>query len=291
MMKKIVLTASIIFLLCIQAFTQPADLRFFQRAYPQVDFKYRYDIQEKDWVITITSMGKATELYWAGGRFLPKEELSNANHYRTNLWNYPYELKDPATMTEGEVEACRNFGDEENRKTATITGAFFFDAVYDTKTQLQAEKHMVKITLLGQQSKVHELLVPVLKQIDDEVMALSKTDTEISEWLKTLTYADSYFWRTIRDTGGKSFHSFGIAVDVLPQNRNAKSLYWLWERDFYPNDWMLTPLSRRWIPPQKVLDIFEAHGFIWGGKWAVWDNMHFEYHPELFEYRKIISKE
>ena len=24
-----------------------------------------------------------------------------------------------------------------------------------------------------------------------------------------------------------------------------------------------------------------SEGFIWGGYWAIWDNMHFEYHPEL----------
>ncbi|MDY2825712.1 MAG: M15 family metallopeptidase, partial [Treponema sp.] len=34
-------------------------------------------------------------------------------------------------------------------------------------------------------------------------------------------------------------------------------------------------------PPQEIIDIFASEGFIWGGTWAVWDNMHFEYHPEL----------
>jgi hypothetical protein len=29
------------------------------------------------------------------------------------------------------------------------------------------------------------------------------------------------------------------------------------------------------------VDIFERHGFIWGGKWAHYDTMHFEYRPEL----------
>ena len=50
---------------------------------------------------------------------------------------------------------------------------------------------------------------------------------------------------------------------------------------------MLTPLSWRWMPPQAVIDIFEEEGFIWGGKWAIWDNMHFEYHPELIENSKL----
>ena len=44
-----------------------------------------------------------------------------------------------------------------------------------------------------------------------------------------------------------------------------------------------------WIPPLAVIAVFESEGFIWGGKWGVWDNMHFEYRPELIllrEYRK-----
>jgi hypothetical protein len=27
--------------------------------------------------------------------------------------------------------------------------------------------------------------------------------------------------------------------------------------------------------------VFEQHGFIWGGRWAHYDTMHFEYRPEL----------
>ncbi|MBQ5781449.1 MAG: M15 family metallopeptidase, partial [Spirochaetaceae bacterium] len=48
----------------------------------------------------------------------------------------------------------------------------------------------------------------------------------------------------------------------------------------------LTPLSQRWMPPQKVIEIFEEQGFIWGGKWGIWDNMHFEYRPELIIFQK-----
>jgi hypothetical protein len=30
-----------------------------------------------------------------------------------------------------------------------------------------------------------------------------------------------------------------------------------------------------------VIRAFEEQGFIWGGRWARYDTMHFEYHPEL----------
>ena len=40
------------------------------------------------------------------------------------------------------------------------------------------------------------------------------------------------------------------------------------------------------MPPKEVIDIFLEEGFIWGGNWAIWDNMHFEYHPELTYFAK-----
>jgi peptide methionine sulfoxide reductase MsrA len=33
--------------------------------------------------------------------------------------------------------------------------------------------------------------------------------------------------------------------------------------------------------PWEIVEIFEKHGFIWGGKWYHYDTMHFEYRPEI----------
>ncbi len=33
--------------------------------------------------------------------------------------------------------------------------------------------------------------------------------------------------------------------------------------------------------PADIVAVFERHGFIWGGRWAHFDTMHFEYRPEL----------
>ena len=35
------------------------------------------------------------------------------------------------------------------------------------------------------------------------------------------------------------------------------------------------------VIPSDVVAVFERHGFIWGGRWAHFDTMHFEYRPEL----------
>lgn len=79
----------------------------------------------------------------------------------------------------------------------------------------------------------------------------------------------TYNHRSIAGTKRLSAHAFGIAVDVDVH----KSSYWRWSKTF--------PRLTDNIPP-SVVDIFEQHGFIWGGKWYHFDTMHFEFRPEMF---------
>jgi hypothetical protein len=39
--------------------------------------------------------------------------------------------------------------------------------------------------------------------------------------------------------------------------------------------------------PQPIIEAFERHQFIWGGKWYHFDTMHFEYRPGLFAYARL----
>jgi len=81
----------------------------------------------------------------------------------------------------------------------------------------------------------------------------------------------TFNWRTIAGTSRLSMHALAIAVDVNP----GRNPYWRHHRR--PSD----RLARRQSFPPEVLSAFEAEGFIWGGKWAEYDIMHFEYRPEL----------
>ncbi len=77
----------------------------------------------------------------------------------------------------------------------------------------------------------------------------------------------TFKWRKIAGTNRLSVHSFGAAIDI-----NVKySAYWRWSKGVkYQNQ-----------IPHEIVNIFEKHGFIWGGKWYHYDTMHFEYRPEL----------
>jgi len=78
----------------------------------------------------------------------------------------------------------------------------------------------------------------------------------------------TFMWRKIAGTNRLSSHSFGTAIDL-----NVKySAYWRWSKGAYRYQNQI---------PHAIVEIFEKHGFIWGGKWYHYDTMHFEYRPEL----------
>lgn len=99
---------------------------------------------------------------------------------------------------------------------------------------------------------------------------LDKLAPEFLKYLKPS--AGTYVCRPIAGTSRTSAHGFGVAIDI-----NAdQSDYWRWSK---PGSDGAYPYKNR--IPWEIVEIFEKHGFIWGGKWRHYDTMHFEYRPEL----------
>jgi len=88
----------------------------------------------------------------------------------------------------------------------------------------------------------------------------------------------SLCWRAIAGTGRLSMHSFGIAIDL-----NPSLPYWRTE----PHPETIPHRVMTFAP--DIVAAFEAEGFIWGGKWAAYDLMHFEYRPEIILKAKVLA--
>jgi hypothetical protein len=84
--------------------------------------------------------------------------------------------------------------------------------------------------------------------------------------------AGVFVWRKVRGTTRQSPHSWATAIDVGV----SVSDYWDWTKPDALGNY-------RWRNrfPLEIVEVFERHGFIWGGKWSHFDTMHFEYRPEL----------
>ena len=98
------------------------------------------------------------------------------------------------------------------------------------------------------------------------------------------TTAGTFNWRPIHGTNLRSLHSYGVAIDV----GIAYSDYWRWVRlkKGAPGP---PPYRNRF--PREVVEVFERHGFLWGGRWSWFDTMHFEYRPELLCARRVAAPE
>ncbi len=89
----------------------------------------------------------------------------------------------------------------------------------------------------------------------------------------------TFNYRYIQGTGRLSPHAFGIAIDLNKSNSD----YWKWAKK--------EDASKRIASyPKELVRAFEENGFIWGGKWAKFDILHFEYRPEIVLKAKYFSE-
>jgi len=116
-----------------------------------------------------------------------------------------------------------------------------------------------------------------ITKVNNVHLQLQKVSEELDknpELKQYLINATTFNWRIISGTQRLSTHSFGTAIDI-----NVKfSNYWQWDCRCKNEN---AELKYKNQIPQTIVNIFEKHGFIWGGKWYHYDTMHFEYRPEL----------
>ena len=271
--------------------TEPEELEILRKAFSDITFTATYDKTLKDWQIKATfkvGSQKSELFYWCESRLLPENQLKNKSLYLSIFEDYPYgeEIQDPSTYTQEQIEEYRYAGLSSTRKNEPYSATFLLDFVYSSSSRKTVEEHISTITFLGHKVTVNDRLVKPLDAVEKRLLELKKTNKIVADFLdKDLDHLEGYNWREISDVDRKSFHSTAIAIDFLPPKLN-RHMYWRWTKDQKGEKWMLVPLSSRWMLPYDLINVFEEEGFIWGGKWLVWDNMHFEYRPELLGYHR-----
>ena len=143
----------------------------------------------------------------------------------------------------------------------------FFDKMYGNCEKGEMRMHLTRVDWLPA-SGGGFVQATTINGVADKLKAVSAEIEKLPPELRRYAYpsAGAFTCRTVKDTGKRSMHAYGAAIDL-----NAKFAdYWLWSKSGYRNR-----------IPYEIVAIFERHGFIWGGKWGHFDTMHFEYRPEL----------
>lgn len=116
--------------------------------------------------------------------------------------------------------------------------------------------NLTTYNLFGQEVSVNEMIVPYLDQVQKEVNA-AKTGYSFNT---IFTYNN----RSKVGGGGKSLHSWGIAIDINPESN-----------PYQPGNYGPPQTDI----PNQIIDIFRKYGFVWGGEWpGERDAMHFEWY-------------
>ena len=145
----------------------------------------------------------------------------------------------------------------------------FFKKVYGENAKA-VKKNLVNVKWFGDVIKFNRIngAADQLKGVADEIQ---QEHPELVPYMKS---SGTFYWRKVRGSSRLSSHSYGIAIDIAVK----QSDYWKWGN---PKANETDTIDYKNRIPLKLVEIFEKHGFIWGGRWYHYDTMHFEYRPEI----------
>lgn len=173
------------------------------------------------------------------------------------------------TYTKGVQKTSPKPNDDPGR----ISNEPFFRKIYGD-TESKVKNNLTEIVWCPNLVK-QKLKVTTINSVDKKLLQISMEldrHPELKKYISNI--GGTYNWRFINGTTRRSRHSFGMTIDI----NVAYSRYWQWDCKCTNEN---TDLKYQNQIPQAIVDIFEKNGFIWGGKWYHYDNMHFEYRPEL----------
>jgi hypothetical protein len=256
-------------------------MKAFAAAYPdaitRVELrKARQDGAPGDWAVLL----RGTWFYYADGRLLSEELLPNAEEYsRQSFYSYPADLP-PWKEPEGEMAERLSKVLENRKQNPPKRSPLFFDTLYEARNRDESYSNLVQIGFLGKSIPVHKLIAGPLAKVEARIREEAKRDPEVQTWINGIGSLGAWNWRNVAVTQSRSYHAYAVALDIQPKALRGLATYWLWTADNNAK-WYNVPYSKRYHPPVSVVKAFEAYGFCWGGKWPLFDTMHFEYRPEI----------
>jgi hypothetical protein len=239
------------------AATRKADAQVFLDAYPEAGAGL---VGKKDGLYISTANGKEILFSpWEGYPSLPHSDAQeDAPLCASLIQKYP--------EGEGHREPAPGFEPGRVRNKA------FLKTLYGENAG-EVEKNLETVDFFGTKLRfsTRHGTAKALQRVIGKLEEAVGNDPALKAYI--LPSGGTYAWRKISKSPRLSAHSFGICIDLNIE----KGIYWQWK----PAQETIAAVRKNY--PQIIVDAFEEHGFIWGGKWRSFDYMHFEYRSELFQ--------
>ncbi len=221
-------------------------------------------------------------LFWRDGTVMPardESEEKNQDKSKEKEKSFDDLLRHASVLDQFRQPYPRGFIDSPpglDRDPGRFRNTAFFRKLYGDCNKGEVTPQLVPVTWLPK-SYGKRILVTKANGIAERLTEVSKEIDALPPAIRRAAYpiAGTYVCRTVADTGAPSMHAYGAAIDL---NLNFSD-YWFTDQK------AKGAFRYRNRMPQVIVNIFESHGFIWGGKWYHYDTMHFEYRPELLGIR------
>lgn len=255
--------------------TGERELRAIAQAYP--DRIESVELRDGDWALLMDGEW----YYWAHGRILSEDERSNWERYSSfQLYRYPVGVLPPLPQFDEAAVALLKQRVKEQQENPPYVWEGFLERLMRTGTAADTDSQMRAVSFLGFRVSVHERIVSALKEAAADCQELRGKDPRVAAFFAGISEIDGFNYRDVAGTNTRSYHGYGLAVDLIPRSYANTQPYWRWAME-RGQDWWAIPYDHRWMVPDSVIAAFERHGFVWGGKWLFFDTMHFEYRPEV----------
>ena len=209
------------------------------------------------------------DIVWKDGTRMAFDDGRGAKDFETLLAQPDLEDMFYAPYPPGRIIAPPAFNSDPGR----VRYHPFFAKMYGDCTKGEVARHLTDVVWLrsksGQKLKATRIngVAERLQAVSNE---LDKLPAQMTRYLAPS--AGTFNCRVVAGTNRISAHGHGIAIDIA----TSHSDYWFWNRP--APDGRYAYKNRI---PWEIVEIFEKHGFVWGGKWYHYDTMHFEYRPEI----------
>lgn len=171
----------------------------------------------------------------------------------------------------GTNESSTDTGTKATRSASQKLAALFPDGVPQTEAEMQKYLTTVQITVRDKEGNLQTRSLTIHKALADDVVAIFQ---EISSAGFCAYDVGSYSWRQMAASGNRSHHSYGVAIDINPnENYMVKA-----GKVVAGSCWDPTNNQYSFGPNSAVVQAFQKRGWVWGGSWkSSKDYMHFSY--------------
>lgn len=206
------------------------------------------------------------DIFWRDGTIMPVEDGTGIKSFDELLRNASIldQLRLPYRKGASQPPSL-------NDDPGRFRNEAFFKKMYGDCNRSDFQKSLVTIAWLPR-SWGKAIRVTRINGVADRLREISAEIERLEPAIRKAAFpiAGVLSCRSVADTGKMSMHGYAAAIDLNLEYSD----YWLWAGKA-----KTIPYKNRM--PREIIDIFEHHGFIWGGNWYHYDTMHFEYRPEL----------